>query len=234
MHPAPRNILAHSAGPLLLVLALVPSACSRASYAFRPAPSYSPAVVVGGPAADCEIAAPLARSPSSLLFAAPASVRQGRRPPRLARRQPAASLQRVAPAAPLVSLLPQLVIRKVFAAEPLPARHRARGIALVLALVLGIFGAHRIYLGYYGAGATYLVGTVIGGTLLAVGSAALLFGGIVSGTTGYLVVGGAIVLALGIWALFDIIRILTGTLKPRKGEYHPRWFQIRAGAGPLR
>ena len=151
----------------------------------------------------------------------------------MARRQPAASLQRVAPAAPLVSLLPQLVIRKVFAAEPLPARHRARGIALVLALVLGIFGAHRIYLGYYGAGATYLVGTVIGGTLLAVGSAALLFGGIVSGTTGYLVVGGAIVLALGIWALFDIIRILTGTLKPRKGEYYPWWFQIRAGAGPL-
>ncbi len=131
--------------------------------------------------------------------------------------------------------LPALAVCKIPAAAPLRVRYRTRGIALGLALVLGFFGAHRFYLGYYGAGALYLVGAVVGGTLLAVGSVGLLFGGVVSGTTGYLVVGGAIVLALGIWALFDTVRIITGDLKPKKGEYYPRLFQLRAdAAGPQR
>lgn len=58
-------------------------------------------------------------------------------------------------------------------------------IALILALLVGVLGIHRFYLGYTGIGIIQL----------------LTFGG------------------FGIWALIDLILIITGDLKPKTGNY---------------
>ena len=58
-------------------------------------------------------------------------------------------------------------------------------IALLLAILVGVLGIHRFYLGYTLEGVIQL-----------------------------LTAGGC-----GIWALIDIIRIATGDLKPKNGEY---------------
>ena len=58
-------------------------------------------------------------------------------------------------------------------------------IALILALLVGVLGIHRFYLGYTSIGIIQL----------------LTFGG------------------FGIWALIDLILIITGDLKPKTGNY---------------
>lgn len=67
-------------------------------------------------------------------------------------------------------------------------------IALILAIVIGGLGIHRFYLGYTWQGIVQL--------LLAL--------------TSWLIIPG---IALLVWVIFDIIRIATGKLKPKKGEY---------------
>lgn len=62
---------------------------------------------------------------------------------------------------------------------------KSQVIALVLVLVAGTLGVHRMYLGYWGIGIIQL-----------------------------LTLGGC-----GIWTLIDLIRILTGDLKPKTGRY---------------
>ncbi len=110
--------------------------------------------------------------------------------------------------------------RPIAAASPLHPRHRP-----VLALLLDNFGIHQFYLGYYGAGAAYLLGTLVGATLLAFGGLALLFGS--SGTgAAVAVLCGVILLGLGVWALVNTVRIITGDLKPKNGEYYPKFFQF--------
>jgi len=62
---------------------------------------------------------------------------------------------------------------------------KSQVIALILVLVAGTLGVHRMYLGYWGIGIIQL----------------LTFGG------------------CGIWTLIDLIRIITGDLKPKTGRY---------------
>jgi TM2 domain-containing membrane protein YozV len=118
--------------------------------------------------------------------------------------------------------------------EPLPSapvRWRSRGIALVLALLLGGFGAHLFYLGYHRRAILYLLLSVASIVLL--GIAAVLFIATLfsSGTAG-LLVASLIALALasvvGVLALIDTIFILTDDLKPKDGEYYPGFFQTRS------
>ncbi len=98
-------------------------------------------------------------------------------------------------------------------------------IAAILAFFLGTLGIHNFYLGYKKKGMTQLLLSVLGyglgivGSVMAAAGSASLNAGLVAiggilGTIGWLVV-----LAVGIWALIDFIKILTGDLKPANGDY---------------
>lgn len=69
--------------------------------------------------------------------------------------------------------------------NPISEGGKSQMVALILAIVVGVLGIHRFYLGYTSYGIIQLL-------------------------TG----GGC-----GIWALIDIIRIATGDLKPKDGDY---------------
>ncbi len=120
---------------------------------------------------------------------------------------------------------PAATTRKAHNADPRPepVRHRSRGIALVLALVLGFVGAHRFYLGYYGSGLLYVAGVLTFALVLSLVGLAL-FGGGIAGALGYLTVLAFIELGLFIWNLVDIVRIVTNDLRPKNGEYNRRFF----------
>lgn len=95
-------------------------------------------------------------------------------------------------------------------------RHRSKGIALILALLTGLYGGHRFYLGYRGQG------------IASIGLALLvpyLF--FIGGIAGNSLAGILLLAGLGIWLSVDIIRISTNALKPKDGEYYPRLFQTR-------
>ena len=66
-----------------------------------------------------------------------------------------------------------------------PGEGKSQIIALVLCIVVGVFGIHRFYLGY-----------TLEGVLM------LLTGG-----------------GCGVWLLIDVIRIITGDLQPKDGDY---------------
>ena len=77
-----------------------------------------------------------------------------------------------------------------------PPSDKSRGIAFILALVLGVFGAHRFYVGKIGTGILMIC-----------------------------TVGG-----MGIWYLYDVIMVASGTFRdaegrrsaaPRSGEARP-------------
>ena len=73
--------------------------------------------------------------------------------------------------------------------------------ALLFCIFLGWLGIHRFYLGYTGLGIMYLLFGTIGLALVAV------------------LIGIPIVLALMILIIIDLIRIITGSLKPKGGDY---------------
>jgi hypothetical protein len=66
---------------------------------------------------------------------------------------------------------------------------KSRGIAFILAIVLGVFGAHRFYVGKTGTGILML-----------------------------LTVGG-----LGIWYLYDVIMVASGSFRDAEGRRVLRW-----------
>ena len=66
---------------------------------------------------------------------------------------------------------------------------KSRGIAFILAIVLGVFGAHRFYVGKIGTGLLMLC-----------------------------TVGG-----LGIWYLYDVIMVATGSFRDADGRRLLRW-----------
>jgi hypothetical protein len=70
-----------------------------------------------------------------------------------------------------------------------PPSDKSRGIAFILALVLGVFGAHRFYVGKTGTGLLMLVS-----------------------------VGG-----LGIWYLYDVIMVASGSFRDSEGRRVVRW-----------
>lgn len=99
---------------------------------------------------------------------------------------------------------------------PASARHCSKGIALVIALLMGLYGGHRFCLGYRGWG------------IASIGLALLvpyLF--FIGGIAGNSLAGILLMAGLGIWLSVDIIRISTNALKPKDGEYYPRLFQTR-------
>lgn len=122
-----------------------------------------------------------------------------------------------------------------------PGRTRSKAVAFGLALLLGIFGAHLLYLGYRGRALAYLLSTLagIGAGLLAIPLANSVqgnpFGGVLVGLA-VLLVGLSIFVTVYLASLVDAVRIATGDLKPKDGEYFPRFFQLRpdptATAGP--
>lgn len=74
------------------------------------------------------------------------------------------------------------------------AEGKSQLVALLLNIFLGALGIHRFYLGYVGMGILYIA----------------LF------LTSFLIVPG---IALFVLLIIDLIRIITGSLKPKNGEY---------------
>jgi TM2 domain len=70
-----------------------------------------------------------------------------------------------------------------------PPSDKSRGIAFILALVLGVFGAHRFYVGKMGTGVLMLC-----------------------------TAGG-----LGIWYLYDVIMVASGSFRDSEGRRVLRW-----------
>ncbi len=86
-------------------------------------------------------------------------------------------------------------------------------IAFVLALLIGIYGVHNFYLGYKKKGTTQLILAVAGAGGFIIGAFIPVFGLILMGL-------GLIALTVdSVWALIDMIKILTGDLKPANGDY---------------
>lgn len=82
-----------------------------------------------------------------------------------------------------------------------PARspsEKSRGVATALAAILGLFGAHRFYLGRPESGALML-----------------------------LTLGG-----LGIWWLYDLILVASGSFRDGDGHLVSRWDPEQASPGP--
>ncbi|MCC3159127.1 TM2 domain-containing protein [Hymenobacter sp. 15J16-1T3B] len=188
---------------LLLAVATFAS-CSRAQYAFTPAPSAYHAVAVEAPApATMEaIAPPAPAAPAADLMASAAPAAPAARPA-AAPSRPAAPVtvpgaaNAVAPATrkALHREVRQAVkqARRQAAAAP-AAEGKSQLTALLLEIFLGIFGVHRFYLGYTGRGLLYI---------------ALLL-------TSWLIIP---FLVLAVLTTIDLVLIITGDLKPKNGEY---------------
>ncbi|RZK19352.1 MAG: hypothetical protein EOO56_14295 [Hymenobacter sp.] len=102
-------------------------------------------------------------------------------------------------------------------------QHRSRAVAIILAVLSVSYlplSLHNFYLGYYGRGAAAIALLLVGIFLLALGFPSLFFG------TGSLMaisfVGLAMLAGWFLWQLSDLVRIITGSLKPRDGEYNHR------------
>jgi len=81
------------------------------------------------------------------------------------------------------------------------ASGKSQIVAALLAFFLGGFGVHRFYLGYTGKGILQIALVLVGAALSTI------------------FIGIPILLGVSIWILIDFIRILTGNLKPKNGEY---------------
>lgn len=215
--------------PLLALLTF--GACQRASYSFQASTSAMPLSPVGTPAIVAPAAVPSPGGPAHRL----ATGRLRRQRPSAIRRHvstPLVCVQRLPLLARQIVLLPRAASRPAPGQEPAPgaspATHRrTKGIALLLALLLGGIGGHLFYLGYYGRGAAYLAATVAGFLLLVValiGSIATLYGG-GAGFMGLAIAGVILSSVVSVLTLIDMVRIITGDLKPKNGEYFPRFFQ---------
>lgn len=84
--------------------------------------------------------------------------------------------------------------KKVVSPNSTAAEGKSQLVAALLCFFLGGFGVHRFYLGYTGRGILYI------GLAL----------------TSFLIIPG---IALLVLVLIDFVRILTGSLKPKGGEY---------------
>jgi len=115
-----------------------------------------------------------------------------------------------------------------------PTHLRTRGIAFLLALLPALLlfplGLHHFYLGYHARGILSLL-LLVAGFLLAVFGIVLAFGN--GGINAALIIAALLLHGLEIWQLVDAIRILLNKLKPKDGEYYPRFFQTRSsGSAP--
>lgn len=89
-----------------------------------------------------------------------------------------------------------------------PARDispKSRVATTLFAWFLGIFGAHRFYVGQTGTAVTMLVLSIVGFATL------------------WLFVGTFILIAVGIWAFVDFIIAVTGNMRDREGKLIQKW-----------
>lgn len=82
---------------------------------------------------------------------------------------------------------------------------KSRLATTLFAWFLGIFGAHRFYLGKIGTAVTMLILGIIGVT------------------TWCLLVGMPFLGAVGIWALIDFIYAVAGLMKDKEGKLIKKW-----------
>jgi TM2 domain-containing membrane protein YozV len=181
------------------------SSCSRANYAFNTtAPAYAGSEQVqtsgasSGLASEASVTASLQDPTPQRVEVAPARQVAAS----LAHRALAAPTQATSLAAPQGKL--DHTMRKVLRQElkqqlaSAPKEQVASGksqlVALLLVIFLGGLGIHRFYLGYIGRGILY-IGLAV---------------------TSFLIVPAIALLAL---LIIDLIKIITGSLKPKGGEY---------------
>jgi len=117
----------------------------------------------------------------------------------------------------------------------LPIHMRTRGIAFLLALVPALLlfplGLHHFYLGYHARGVLTLLALGLGFVLAVIGII-LAFGN--GAFNAALVAAAVLVYGVEIWQIVDAVRILLNKLKPKNGEYYPRFFQTRPVASAPR
>jgi TM2 domain-containing membrane protein YozV len=216
----------------LLLALLTLGACQRTSYSFQ-APTNTwpaPAVVIADSNPAPSLVAP---GPSGLALEQVAS---RLRPTSVAARhlpKPQARLRLLPRLAPPAVALRPAPRQAAGGQEPTPGvsptRWRTKGIALLLAFFLGGVGAHLFYLGYYGRAIAYLIAAAVGLVVLTIAFvlaiAAILGGG--GGFVALATIGAIISGAVSLLAMVDAVRIATGDLKPKNGEYYPRFFQTR-------
>ncbi|GAB2960305.1 hypothetical protein GCM10027048_29940 [Hymenobacter coalescens] len=193
----------------LLVAAAALASCGRSQYAFKSgAASYHetaahPAAPIGAeeapearPAAELTAsAAPVTASSPVRRVAAPAP--QPRTATRVAGPAEAKAAQPLTPAAQkaLRREVKQAVKQAARQSAAAPAAEgKSQLTALLLCIFLSSFGVHRFYLGYTGRGLLYI---------------ALLL-------TSWLIIP---LLVLAVLTTIDLIKIITGDLKPKNGEY---------------
>ncbi|MDO7885398.1 TM2 domain-containing protein [Hymenobacter cheonanensis] len=218
---------------LLTLVAL--GACQRASYSFQASSAGWPPLPTAT-APDAGVA-PARLRDTPLPLAAWQRTRPLRQNKKAAAvRKQAKSLTKLQQWLPTLLKQPAVAYAKaqdVSKQQPGPAdttpHRRTKGIALLLALFVGGIGGHLFYLGYYGRGTAYLAATAAGFLLLVVaviGSIATLYGG-GAGFMGLAIAGVILSSVVSLLSLIDMVRIITGDLKPRNGEYFPRFFQTR-------
>lgn len=216
---------------LLLFIAFSIGGCQRASYQFQPVASATYQAVLPTQRAASAVVT-IAAQPTALLSESRHPAEQhsrhpaGRRIVRVKTLLIGKSLSAAASVAPPVSCQQQ---------EPRPitepVRHRSRGIAIILAALSLTYlplSLHNFYLGYYGRGIAAIALVITGTYLVVLSFFASIFSG--AGLVGLGLVGLAMLGGWFIWQIIDLVRIITGDLKPKNGEYGPRLFQTNSDA----
>lgn len=99
---------------------------------------------------------------------------------------------------------------------------KSKVVAALLAFFLGTLGIHRFYLGYKKQGFIQLGLTIVGYALIIAGLASFVSSAAGTGTVSFpttVIIGYVLLVAVGIWAFIDFIRILIGGLQPKDGSY---------------
>jgi hypothetical protein len=91
---------------------------------------------------------------------------------------------------------------------------KSKGTAILLAIFLGTFGAHSFYMGKTVKGFAQLGLTLVGLGLFIAGVASVSTDGTIPATA---LIGYLLIFGVSIWALVDLVRILTGSLEPEEG-----------------
>jgi TM2 domain-containing membrane protein YozV len=82
---------------------------------------------------------------------------------------------------------------------------KSRLAATLLAWFLGVFGAHRFYVGRTGT------------------AVVMLLLGIAGVATAWIIVGAPLLIAVGIWAFVDFIMAVTGRMRDNEGKLIQKW-----------
>ncbi|RZK28713.1 MAG: hypothetical protein EOO63_10625 [Hymenobacter sp.] len=109
------------------------------------------------------------------------------------------------------------------ATDDAPPTQRSRAVAILLAALAITYlplSLHNFYLGYYGRGAAAIGLLVVGSYLLLVGTLGFLTAS--SGLTVVGYIGLGLLAGWFLWQVTDLVRIITGDLKPKNGEYKPK------------